>query len=349
MRIHQVLVDAAASDPTTKVAQLTRERLRRLGHSELYASHVDASVAGVVHPLEHLGDGAPDDVLIVRMSRVDDDVVALLHQHPGRIVLAHRALEPISDRAVDPSQADRDRLRALRPLVTAAWADSRFDASDLESVGYQDVAVIAPAVDPNAATDLGPDPMFAALLDQRAPENVLLAVGRCRPSERLDLLIEAIHLLVAHHRPYASLVVVGAPSDRRHQRQLEQLAESFGLTGAWFTGAISDEQLGEVYRRADAYVNLGSRESYCAPALAAMAASVPVVGTTAGALRETTGGAGILLDEPDPIAVAEALDLVLDPEARARLVLEGRDRVQQVRPGPALDRLEAFLTSRLGL
>jgi alpha-1,3-rhamnosyl/mannosyltransferase len=58
-----------------------------------------------------------------------------------------------------------------------------------------------------------------------------------------------------------------------------------------------------------------------------MACGTPVVAAAAGALPETVGNAGLLVDPADPGAFAEALvAAVSEPETRERLVRAGLER-----------------------
>jgi glycosyltransferase involved in cell wall biosynthesis len=78
---------------------------------------------------------------------------------------------------------------------------------------------------------------------------------------------------------------------------------------------------------ADVFVCLSEHEGFCVPVLEAMELGVPVVAYAAAAVPETLGGAGVLLDDKDPLVVAEAVDKAVRPgPARDHLVRAGRER-----------------------
>ena len=54
-----------------------------------------------------------------------------------------------------------------------------------------------------------------------------------------------------------------------------------------------------VVRRADVYLSMSVHEGFCAPLIEALAHGVPVVARGAGAVPETLGGAGLVLDDAD--------------------------------------------------
>ena len=72
-------------------------------------------------------------------------------------------------------------------------------------------------------------------------------------------------------------------------------------------GAVSHAQLVAHYRAADVFVCLSEHEGFCVPLLEAMHHHVPVVAYRAGAVPETMGPAGLLLDARAPYAVAAAV------------------------------------------
>jgi glycosyltransferase involved in cell wall biosynthesis len=69
------------------------------------------------------------------------------------------------------------------------------------------------------------------------------------------------------------------------------------------------------------------REQFGRVLAEAMAAGVPVVGSSSGAIPEVIGEAGLVVPERDPVALAHAIDDVLgDAGLRQRLIERGRQR-----------------------
>jgi len=152
-------------------------------------------------------------------------------------------------------------------------------------------------------------------------------LGRLLPEKGLDLVFRACVKLIGRW----SIVVVGTGPA---QEELEGLAERLGIAGrvTWF-GALPRKRVDEVWPLLDCVV-LPSRtaphwiESVPRAAVEAMANGVPVVASTAGALPETVGQAGLIVPEENVDAIADALQrLHDDPAERERLAGEGRRRV----------------------
>jgi len=113
---------------------------------------------------------------------------------------------------------------------------------------------------------------------------------------------------------------------------------SFVLAGAWqdnavdhlraiatpnvtLTGWLSDEALGDYYRRASVYVQPSLHEGFgLSVAEAMLAGCIPVVNRI-GSLPEVTGDSAIFFDTPAPAIIAEAIAraLAYPDDVRARI------------------------------
>jgi glycosyltransferase involved in cell wall biosynthesis len=89
-----------------------------------------------------------------------------------------------------------------------------------------------------------------------------------------------------------------------------------------FLDQVSAEQKSVLLKNAKALFFPSLYEGFGFPALEAMSAGAPIVASSAGALPETIGNAGILLDPRGTGAFAEALDQVLNDNALRRILID---------------------------
>jgi glycosyltransferase involved in cell wall biosynthesis len=174
----------------------------------------------------------------------------------------------------------------------------------------------------------GVDPHFFTLRGKRSPEKFLLAVSTLHPHKNLDGLLRAFALFSERHAEYRLVVsgLHGFFSD-----QLHGLRESLRLgERVEFPGWIPREELYDSYRRAAAFLYPSFFEGFGLPVLEALAAGVPTACSAIEPLNEIAGDAALKFDPHDTVAMAAAMDrLVEDKAVQARLAEVGPVRAAQ--------------------
>ena len=153
----------------------------------------------------------------------------------------------------------------------------------------------------------------------------VLSVGTAEPRKDLPGLVAAFSA-VAGGLDDLQLVLVG-PDGWGSDALGEELARSAASSRSVTTGFVSDPALAALLEGARALAYPSVYEGFGFPPLQAMAAGVPVITTSAGALRETCGGAALLVDPGDRDGLASALlAAVADEARRSILITAGRAR-----------------------
>jgi glycosyltransferase involved in cell wall biosynthesis len=251
-------------------------------------------------------------------------MVDFLIERPEPKVINYHNLTPAryyqpydSATATGLTEAARELERLSRKVRTAI-ADSEFNATDLRAMGVDDVHVIPPYFGRGWRGDADPATLAALEAGRRGID--LLFVGRIVPNKAHQHLIRTMAAMRAAIDAGARLHVVGPPGPLTYLRLLTGLADRIVPGGVIFTGAVSDAELAAHYRHADAFVCLSEHEGFGVPLVEAMRAELPIVAYDAGAVGETLGGAGVLLQTVDPRVVAEVVARVARDEAlRAQL------------------------------
>jgi glycosyltransferase involved in cell wall biosynthesis len=166
-------------------------------------------------------------------------------------------------------------------------------------------------------------------------------VGRLEAVKGLDVLLDAFQLLTTA----ASMVIAGEGSERARlvgrisSTDSTRPSDSRTHTAAHRTHFLPPVTYDEMpaFLKALAVVVLPSvtmlplhREQFGRVLVEAMAAGVPVVGSSSGAIPEVIGDAGLVVPERDPLALAAAIDrLLTDAELRRTMVARGRLRVER--------------------
>jgi len=202
--------------------------------------------------------------------------------------------------------------KVLRPFITYLWRDA--DALVAVSNGLRGQAEkIAPDIPiqviPNAI-DLS---QFTPprQRDTQGPVR-LLYVGRFTAAKNVETLIEAVHILSQREVGDFELELVGEGDQRP---KLEHLVAEYGLARrVHFSDWVPRERIADHYRRADIFVTATTWEGMPNTVLEAMACALPIVGTQVPGLQELVQDTvnGYLVPPRDPIALADALALLID-------------------------------------
>jgi len=170
--------------------------------------------------------------------------------------------------------------------------------------------------------------VFTRVPEVARSENRLLVINSGdTPLKGLKYLLEAVAALRSERK--VELMIVGKPMKNGYT---QGLIDNLGIAGyVNYLGQLDTTELVRYYSMATMVVVPSVYEGFGLPAAEAMCCSTPVISTTAGALPEIVGDAGILVPPADTGALVEAIGSLLDnPDRRRHLGEMGHRRVMQM-------------------
>lgn len=329
-RAHQVLGALHAGDAVGREALAVRAHLRAAGFdSEVFAGFVDPSLGGEARPLrEHAAHDGPDAACVYHFSPGSPAGRVALEAR-GPLAVVYHSVTPASffagwsDESARLAAGAAGELRELAGRAAVGLAKSAFSQRDLEAAGFAASAVMPFVHDPGPPA--ARSPVFERLYGDGRTH--VLAVGRLAPNKRVEDVLRAFALLQRGAVPRSRLLIVGDDGLVAYAHALRELARSLRLRDVVFCGRVENDELRSAYALADVLVCLSEHEGYGVPLVEAMLAGVPVVAGDGGAVAETMAGAGVLLGDRSPRAVAAAVEAVLENAALRAAVLAGQARV----------------------
>jgi glycosyltransferase involved in cell wall biosynthesis len=333
--VHQVIPVLAPHDAVGNHTLMVRDALREAGFtSEVFSELRFGDRAGIGLALSdydaHAGDA---DLILYQSSTGSTAVQWLLGRREPVAVNYHNItpasfFEPWDDEAAASMRRARSQLGALARRSRLALADSPFNAAELVELGFSPVQVSPLLLDLDARLT-APDAALAEQLARRRDGRSWIFVGRLAPNKCQHDVIAAFAAYRLLYDPGARLTLVGSEAAASYADALLGLVDDLGLAGAVsFTGPVTDAELAAYYDDADVLVCLSRHEGFCVPLLEAMRHDVPVVALAAGAVPDTVGAAGVLVEEATPHLVAATVRELLEDEAeRTALVAAGREVV----------------------
>jgi glycosyltransferase involved in cell wall biosynthesis len=153
----------------------------------------------------------------------------------------------------------------------------------------------------------------------------ILCVGSLQPHKNLARILKAYDLLRTQNRTECELLVVGKKQNGFNDVTID--AKYQDDPDIRFTGYLSDEELGQLYQQAEAFVFPSLEEGFGMPIVEAFYAGCPVVTSNCSCMPEIAGDAAILVDPRDPESIADGIErAIADNIFRHELVNRGRDR-----------------------
>lgn len=224
-------------------------------------------------------------------------------------------------------QAVRRFTVAYCNQVQRVLAPSGYVKDQLEACGVQvPIDVLATGVELELYPSADPEWPYTYFNLPRG-RKLLLSAGRLAPEKSINLLLQAVALLVRRGSNVHFLVVGAGPEEARLRTMVADLGLRDRVT---LGGLLPKERLIDCYTAADLFMFASTIETQGLVVLEAMAAGLPAVAVDSPAIRETMGdcNAGFLTGK-NARDLAEAAARILEDPDLARLMGErGRARAE---------------------
>jgi len=349
--IHHFVPVLHTGDAVGRHTLRLREATRARGFpSEIFVDTVDDDTAHETVPvLSYPEASQPGDVLVYQLATASAMAPWLAARSETLVLNYHNVTPPElmapwdNHLALGQLRAQGD-VRLLAPRTALAVADSRYNEAHLTAAGFNRTAVVSPSAALSSAGSTSQDAEPPLGVGARRGAR-WLAIGRVSPNKGLESTIAALAVARAHGNPDATLRLIGKPATDSYVAALQRYVAELGLGAAvQFAGHASDATVASAYAVADVLVVTSEHEGFCVPVVEAMAAALPVVAFDQGAVPEVLGGAGVLVSDKDPYALAAAIAALLrDTPRRDALIAAGRQRLVALNLRSAADRFVDLL------
>lgn len=266
----------------------------------------------------------------------------------ARRCLIHHNLTPahwfssVNPRIASDIQRGLTELPLLCAKTDRLLADSTFNAQELAALGFQAEVLELPidAEKWSVPTNEG----IASLL-RNDPSLHVLHVGRVAPNKCIEDIIKSFYFLQKYVHRQSKLWLVGIDIDTEvYSFGLKRLVQQLSLDeSVRFVGQRDDGELKALYQSAHVYVCMSEHEGFCLPVIEAMHFGLPVISFAAGALPQTVGSGGILLDEKRHPEIGELMyEVYANQELRSRLIRQGNQRAAELSGARFSERVHAL-------
>ena len=333
MNIHQFVPDFSYGDAIGNDAVGIQKILKRWGfESQIFSK--------VIHPfyrsraryyLYYRYIAQPDDIILFHYS-TGTELIDFINDFPCRKILVYHNITPadyfekINRKVASRCRAGRKKLHTLTNSFELALGDSSYNKKELDTMGFPQTGVLPIIVDFSSYKRcLKKYPAFPYI---KTHFPTLLHVGRAAPNKCLEDILKIVYFC-QKYAPDLRLKLVGSHYDTEtYVRALEEMIHRLNLSHVSITGHVSTLELVQTYLASSIYLCASEHEGFCVPLVEAMYFGIPIIAYRAAAVPETLGDAGLLFDEKDAPAMAEAvLEVLGNISLRQSLIKKGKARL----------------------
>ena len=349
--IHQLTAGFTRGDAISNEALVMRKTFRSWGcdshifcepHRVLPEYRAQAYDAALAEKMIRPGDLA---ILHLSIGGAVNDIFSALNCR--RAIIYHNMTPPEYFRGIQEEIArdlawGRQQAKNLAGAAEAVMAVSRFNAEELENMGYSKVQVLPLILDFAAIKSR---PARATLRRFADGKTNVLFVGRGVPNKRIEDLLCAFHYFQNTVEKNSRLIHVGSYTGlERYQALVQALAKKLGIRDVVFAGSVSQAELNACYASAQLFLCMSEHEGFCIPLIESMAHDLPILAYAAAAVPETLDGAGVLFREKRWDIIAEMMGrMTKDSDLRARIISKQQERLRDYECRNLSDELKSIL------
>lgn len=353
MRIVQIVCSLAYGDGVSKCLLMMKQVLDKYNYENLIMSQlVDQQVKEEVILFDNLKDIelAEEDIIIYHFcygQALNYDIEGL----PNRKIIVYQNVTPacffrkLDDKAFELSLiGEYDAKQTVKHYLKCITM-SAFSKTDLINMGWdkQDVSVI-PLIQLPKQIECKPKEV------NTEDEVCILFIGRIAPNKKHEDIISAFDYYRKNVNHNSRLTLVGKAEYTEYEEMLHRILQENQVEGVEFTGHISNEELEELYAKADVFLCMSEHEGLCIPLLEAMERQVPVIAYNAAAIPDTMGDAGILVDNKNLEEISKYIErLTTDNEYRQEIIAKQNARLQYFRDYNIEEKLQEVLQEVCGI
>lgn len=334
MKIVQVLDYYTGGNGVANCAVMFYKMTVKMGIASAVAARLVDKKESFVKEITYLDELGEEDIIMYHMC-IGTPLNQKVCGYACKKVLVYQNITPPSMiERYDPVIAKScreglEQLDAMKRSFSVCLVMSGFNKEALIRHGYpKDLITIIPPY--FAKEDYEKKPDKETLQKYKDGKVNILFVGRISPNKKHENLIRIFHYYKSHLNPESRLILAGG-GEGAYYEQLCEYIKKTGVQDVVFTHQITSAQLMALYRTATVFLCASEHEGYCIPLIEAMYFHIPVIAYDACAVKDTMGGAGILLTDTDPRLAAKVIHAVCTSHGlKQRIILRQTEVVRSL-------------------
>lgn len=327
MKVVQILPTLAFGDAIGNDVIALHTALKTAGYkSEIYAENIDSRLPkGIAKNIEKYTEQA-NHIVIFHLS-IGSKLTEKIQKIQAPVIIVYHNVTPpefwekYNEKSVELCQYGLDCVKRLANKPELCLAVSEFNKGDLIQLGYKCPIEVLPIL--IAFQDYEKKPS-ADIINKYSSDGYVNIVftGRIAPNKKQEDLITSFYYYKNYINPKSRLFIVGSYQKTDvYYNKLRKYVEELELSDVVFSGHVPFDEILAYYHIADIFLCLSEHEGFCVPLVEAMYFGIPIIAYDSSAVGETLGGSGLLLQDKNPMIVAETVHkVVTDQELRECII-----------------------------
>jgi len=336
MAIHQFLPSFRLGDAIGNYTVHIAETIRSWGvDSDIFCEFFNPDTMDIAHYYKKYSQvKQPDDILLFHFSIGADMTKYILAQDARKVMIYHNITPADYFKDYNPVlfqevKKGRIELARMKDRFDLYLSDSPYNNQELQDLGFAPAHVLPLTLDWRAqlagSSNRIYDRMFAD------GKTNLLFTGKISPQKRILDLIKVFYFYRTQFNQDSRLILMGENRGAFcwYYLSLLKLIQDLDLPDVVFVGFTTHKQWVSLFNQSHIFLVFSGHEGFCAPAMEAMVAGLPVVSVKDCALKDTVGTGGVVLQERDYLGAAALVHrLVSDQPLRGRVLANQESRVK---------------------
>jgi len=219
----------------------------------------------------------------------------------------------------------RDQLKILSQHFTYAMAASGYNKAELSSYGFKTIFDMQYFLNLERFNNIVPD---KEILNSYNDTTNIIFVGRRSPNKKVEDILK-VFAYYKIFNPNSKLFLLGGSwSVEEYVKKLETLKEKLKIDNNDVISitTLSDKELKSYFQISDVFLCMSEHEGFCIPLVESMHFDIPIIAYNAGAIPDTLGGAGILLNHKKFGEIANIIDILISNDLLKNQIIEQQNQ-----------------------
>lgn len=283
--------------------------------------------------LENMPFIKPNDILILHMA-AENYFVNLFSHYKAHKVLYYHNITPDYFFTEYDYLAEKSTKNAIYQLKTLynkcdiCIADSEYNKKQLLELKFScEINVIPIPINFNQLNNI--DYNISNKYEGKV-KNIIF-VGRIAPNKNIEDILLSYKEYKECYNKKSRLIIVGKynKKDKYYSKLLDIIIRN-NIEDVEFVGYIKQEALNAIYKTSNLFLCLSKHEGFCVPLVEAMYFNIPIIAYDAGAVKETLGTGGEIIQSLDIKYIGNKINEILNDKIKIKK-MKNRQNVEMNR------------------